>query len=268
MAQFQIWMNRSDPQRSSCNAVEDKPAIVRSFFDDPTNYLDRRRFDIAIRKETVGDFLKDVNFEHVLDIGCGDGSISIPLLNERTRLTLVDVSVNMIDAARSHISDHLLKNARLLNQSLNEATLEPHSYDLIICIGVLAHVDSPRDLIDKASSLLKPGGMIISECTDSYHWVGRAQRLYRQVLSLFRPAPYSLNRLSALQVMEMFRDSGLRVKSVFRYSVPPPGTHRVLSQKDMYKAVRLVFGSAGRNRNARVGNQYLFVAHDIGVRDN
>jgi 2-polyprenyl-3-methyl-5-hydroxy-6-metoxy-1,4-benzoquinol methylase len=248
--------------------MEGKVEKLKSFFDDPARYLNRRRFDITIRGETVKDFLKGVSFERILDIGCGDGSISVPLLTERTRLTLMDISANMLAAARSNVPGQLLKNVEILNQDLMEAKLEPHSYDLIICVGVLAHVDSPREFIGSVSLLLKPGGMIISECTDSYHWMGQCLRLYHRVLSLFSRVPYPLNRLSAFHVMEMFRESGLKVTSVFRYSLPPPGTHRVLSQTSMYRIVRFLFGTAGCNRNAWLGNEYLFALRDAGTQGN
>ena len=39
----------------------------------------------------------------ILDIGCGDGSLSLPLLDDRSRLTLLDFSEGMLERARQNI---------------------------------------------------------------------------------------------------------------------------------------------------------------------
>src|ERR1039458_4372141 len=46
---------------------------VKALFDVPGKYLGPRRFDIEIRVETVQEFTKNLTFDRVLDIGCGNG---------------------------------------------------------------------------------------------------------------------------------------------------------------------------------------------------
>ena len=58
---------------------------------------------MRIRIETVREFLKNPRFGHILDIGCGDGSISLPLLTTENRLTLLDMSEGMLARAKSGI---------------------------------------------------------------------------------------------------------------------------------------------------------------------
>ena len=60
--------------------VASKSPQVKSWFENPNQYLQRRNFDIRIRLETVQGFTKGATFGRVLDIPCGDGSISLPLL--------------------------------------------------------------------------------------------------------------------------------------------------------------------------------------------
>jgi predicted TPR repeat methyltransferase len=80
---------------------------VKSLFESPQPYLERRRYNINIRAETVQYFLRNREFTRILDIGCGDGSVSIPLLNPQPELTLLDLSANMLSAAQSNIPSNL-----------------------------------------------------------------------------------------------------------------------------------------------------------------
>ena len=60
---------------------------VKSLFESPQPYLKRRRYNINIRAETVQYFLRNREFTRILDVGCGDGSASIPFLAAQKSLT-------------------------------------------------------------------------------------------------------------------------------------------------------------------------------------
>ena len=87
--------------------------------------------------------------------------------------------------------------------------LDSKSFDLIVCVGVLAHVDSPVAVIEKVAQLARPGGSVIMEFTDSFHLWSVPIVLYQNLLKLLRPQPYRLNRLSRRQL------SGCVTKIVF-----------------------------------------------------
>jgi ubiquinone/menaquinone biosynthesis C-methylase UbiE len=235
-----------------------KTERVKALFDVPEKYLGRRRFDIQIRAETVCQFTEGRRFAHVLDIGCGDGSISLPLLPRCERLTLLDLSSNMLDLARSKIPVARLNDVTLMNQGFIGANAESQSFDLILCIGVLAHVDSPQAVIAEISRLLKPGGSGIIEFTDSFHPWGIPVVLYQKALKLLRPEPYPLNRLSARQIIDLCRKNGLRTSGLYRYGLPPIGSSKFLGQEEMYRTTRYLFGPSSKNRNGWMGNQFLY----------
>ena len=67
------------------NTMTSKVARVKSLFEVPEKYLAPRQFDIRIRVETVQQFTKHLMVDHILDIGCGDGSLSLPLLPRSKR---------------------------------------------------------------------------------------------------------------------------------------------------------------------------------------
>ena len=153
---------------------------------------------------------------------------------------------------------NLIGNVNFVQADLLTLPLEENSYDVVICMGVLAHVTSPAEIIRKAAALLKPGGKLILECTDSRHYVRRFLRLPSHFMTLFRPGSYKLNELTGREVLAMAEASGLELNATFRYSWPPPGSQRIFSQDSLYSMVRRVFGDAQHKRNQWLGFEYIY----------
>jgi 2-polyprenyl-3-methyl-5-hydroxy-6-metoxy-1,4-benzoquinol methylase len=244
--------------------VNSKPSThveeVRTFFEAPDGYFARRGFDIRIRAETVAGFLRNSPCAQVLDVGCGDGSISLPLLDRSTvhKLTLIDVSRGMLQRARQGVSARHQQNVEFVNEDFLTWDAEGQAFDVILCMGVMAHVSSPKAVAEKMISVLRPGGSVLLEITDSYHIVGKLLVWYHQFLELFRPAPYRLNKLRIDEVLSLFVRHGLELRSIFRYALPPPGSQRFLSHESLYRMTRLVFGPTEANRLPTLGNIGLF----------
>lgn len=231
---------------------------VKLLFEQPEWYLQRWRYNIRIRAETVQDFVGDAKFYRILDIGCGDGSISLPLLTSENQLTLLDISSTMLSFAYSQVPAPLQGNVRLINQDFMRAELGPRSYDLILCLGVLVHVASPSDVIAKMARLLKPGGSIVVEYTDSQHVLSYLLKVYNGVLGLVKPGNYAPNAVSGRDLLEMFAKCRFRSVATFRYSFPLPGIRRLFSQETLYEMVRLAYGRYPRARNSWLGNDYIY----------
>jgi ubiquinone/menaquinone biosynthesis C-methylase UbiE len=235
-----------------------KSAQVKSLFDITEKYLGPRQYDIRVRIETIQQFTSAQKFGRVLDIGCGNGAISLPLLPRAGHLTLLDLSPKMLDLARQQVPADRLEDVKLIEGNFLEADLEPQSFDLVLCIGVLAHVDSVPDVIAKVARLAKPGGMVILEFTDSFHFWGLQVVLYGKLLKLWRTERYALNRLKQQQIEDICRQNGLSISSVYRYGLPPIGVSKFAGQDQMYRMVRYMFGPSEHNRNSWMGNQFLY----------
>jgi ubiquinone/menaquinone biosynthesis C-methylase UbiE len=230
---------------------------VRDFFNEPQNYLDRRRFDIRVRVEITQEFLAKHRFTRILDIGCGDGSISIPLLSPERRLILLDIAPNMLALAHLQVPPPLHSNVTFVNGDFLTAFSDSESYDVIICIGVLAHVLAPCDVISKIATLLRPGGILVLEFTDSTHLLRRLLSWYQALLGLLRPTLYKVRPLSRTRVLEATMTAGFEILSDFRYTFPWPGVHRIFSQDTLYRLVKKAFGTVGRNRHRWLGSEYI-----------
>lgn len=231
---------------------------VRELFEQPARYLSRWRYNIRIRAETVREFVKGLEYESVLDLGCGDGSVSLPLLTPRVRLTLLDVSSRMLTIAGSQVPAEWLPNVSTINGDLFSAELEENAYDLILCLGVLAHVDSPPLLATKIASLVKPGGTVIVQNTNAHHIFSHIAMACHLLMGLARPSRYSANLLSSQDVPQMFMKHGLRLVAVYRYSLLLPGMPRVITDDRLYAMVRALFGRYPLARNSWLGNECLY----------
>jgi 2-polyprenyl-3-methyl-5-hydroxy-6-metoxy-1,4-benzoquinol methylase len=231
---------------------------VRSVFENTPRYLSTRGVDVRVRMQIVKELAAAIRWHQLLDVGCGDGSISLPLVRHDCHLTLLDLSSSMAARTRSNVPEGFADNVDIQNENFMSATFDEQSFDLIVSVGVLAHVDSPDAFIAKLARLLRPGGSLIIEFTDCRHAVGVIGRFFGRLKEVVAPAKYATNRLSFSEVTPLFAKHHLKLQSVFRYSrLPLPGIERPSTHGVHHKLVSLTFGHSGNNRMAWLGNEYI-----------
>lgn len=200
----------------------DRSELVRAFFDKTDLYLDNS-FGLALRALIVREFLGDLSRSTILDIGCGNAAMSLPYIGQGNRLTLIDLSSEMLALAYAHTPPDLRDHVSYLNRDF--LTFTPITrFDVIICLGVLAHLPSVEHGIAKIASLLKPGGHCIVQFTDQKRLVAKIDRAYQMLRQTMRPLyDYSPNPMSSTSVEKMLDDHGLRIVARRRYSLLLPG---------------------------------------------
>lgn len=236
---------------------------VRDFFNQP-GYLKNSSDRISIRADLVKSFLGMPRNMRILDIGCGDGSLSLPMLCESNRFTLVDISENMIDKVRQRVPTLLKSNVTLINDSF-ELVSDDDRYDIVICVGVIAHVPDFDRLWQKIAIVLKPGGLLIVETTPNPYPLFKLLRPYyyfRQKLTKQVPS-YAKNRLKVVDLMAKASAIGLAKKEHVRYSFPLPGmSHWSHSMKMRYTLFTL-----NNPLMSRLGSEHIFlfqrVSHEL-----
>jgi ubiquinone/menaquinone biosynthesis C-methylase UbiE len=210
---------------------------VKSFFDQPF-YLERSRLVIEIRSMIVQEFLGPIDHSQILDLGCGDGSLSIPLLREMNKVTMVDLSPRMLEIAASRIPAGLGSRVQLINMPLDEfvpSTL----YDVVLCIGVLAHVPSIEGALTKVAECLKPGAVAIVEFAPTPSHLAGLFIPYYALRRLFSgdAQGYRTNRMSLGRLLRIAACHGLTLRRKRRHSFPLPGMafwpNRVLQRYTM-----------------------------------
>ena len=237
--------------------IASKKHLVKEVFENPRRYFGGRQYDVRIRTETVRSWTEGRPYQHVLDIGCGDGSISLPLIGPGKHLTLMDLSESMLSIVRSNLPRQFVGDVQVRNEDVMTAPLPPGSFDLIICLGVIAHVDSPEELFARIAKLMKPGGSLILEFTDSFDLAGRMARLFGSLRKLVAPPRYAVNRLSHCEVSRLASRNNLRLVSRFRYGLPELPGMQFLSHGMRYEIVRRMSGTCNKNKNIWWGNEYI-----------
>ena len=254
-------LNANVTSESLCEAIfpaQGKSAHVKHVFEDARHYLRRRGVDILFRRDAVKSIAERLSWESLLDIGCGDGTISLPLLTPGKKLTLLDLSASMTQLALENTPPALKQQVAIRNEDFITAEVERASIDLIITVGVLAHVDSLERFLSKIRSTLRPGGYLILEFTDCRHPVGRIGSFFDRLKESIAPARYPTNKLSREQVLETSATNRLRVLSTFRYSrLPVPLLPRLLSIRLQHRVAKNIFGDTQKNTFASFGNEYI-----------
>ncbi len=100
----------------------------------------------------------------LLDIGCGNGNVSIALGSLGYTVWGIDVDETSIKMANER---NPFENVRFDVVDANAFT-ESEQYDLIICTEVLEHLEKPEALVRSAYSILKPGGTMIVTVPNGY----------------------------------------------------------------------------------------------------
>jgi 2-polyprenyl-3-methyl-5-hydroxy-6-metoxy-1,4-benzoquinol methylase len=92
------------------------------------------------------------------------------------QLTALGHQVLGIDISRTQIerAGRLVPNARFLHGDVSDASLEPASFDGIVCLYLLIHLPLPEQqaLIRNISVWLRPGGVLLAT-TGATAWTGQ-----------------------------------------------------------------------------------------------
>lgn len=231
---------------------------VKAFFEQTDVYL-KFNYNLQIRAETVADFLDGAKFESVLDMPCGTGDISAPFIGQFEHLTLMDFSANMVKTTRNRFdpSDH--SKLSFVNDDFYNYDFKGKQYDLVMNIGILAHIQNPWEFINKTMNLVKPGGKLIIQNTDSDHWFAKLIHSYLSLRRLIGKDKYALNKVPESKLLETLSQGGFSLEKSFRYNQSFLGLSRLFSNKLKYKLTRKYFGRVGSNRHAKEGSDVTFL---------
>jgi SAM-dependent methyltransferase len=164
----------------------------------------------------------------VLDVGCGDGSISRQFLPANS-VTFLDLSYPMLRRAKRGVPVGSEARAAFVQANFLDAPLSER-FDIVICLGVLAHLPDMRRAIELLADLVTPGGLCLLQFTDSASPMARLARWYGHLRGLVAgPHPYRVMWPTVAEVLEAAAEAGLRPVALRRHACPLPGS-RLLGQ--------------------------------------
>lgn len=124
---------------------------------DETNTILYSKYG-KISCQNIHDYLKDKEYENLLDIGCGTGFLIDILSKEKeAKFTGLDLSPEMIKQAQSKN----IKNARFVEGRSDEIPFNDDTFDIITCSQSFHHYPDTDKAMKEALRVLKPGGLYI-----------------------------------------------------------------------------------------------------------
>lgn len=145
--------------------TEERKSAVREQFDKSSQqYLSK-----YLTKEKIRETKRIINlvdskkkYQNVLDIGCGPGTITEDLLDISEQVSGIDISEEMVEAARDRFKETKFKSRTTFEVGDAENLKFPDQFfDVIFCLGVLRYLDSWEKCLREIYRVLKPDGIVI-----------------------------------------------------------------------------------------------------------
>ena len=185
------------------------PLAIRRYGARPLRSRFREEFRFRVAKSLQG--------KRVLDVGCGDGSNSVLLARLGAQVVGVDVSPKSIALAekRARISG-VGSSIRLICSPLEEARIEPHSFDLIWGDAILHHLIEKLDLVMSLLTLwARPGAMMVFSEPVNFNHTLRRLRLKLPVKTDATPDERPLEPAELAVIRRFLPDLRIRFFSLF-----------------------------------------------------
>lgn len=115
------------------------------------------------KKEILSNILDKIpNVDNALDIGCGNGEFTSLLLDKANSIKGYDISAPLLERAiKNHGDNHKLS---FTCASIDNIKEESHSFDLILCMGVMSCViadEKYKNLVSEISRLATKNSYVI-----------------------------------------------------------------------------------------------------------
>src|SRR6266581_4355055 len=160
----------------------------------------------------------------LLDCGAGTGEITCALLKSGrfSHATIVDISSAMLQSANELLSAQIT-NAELEFVRSDVFDFKPSDsrFDLILCLGLIAHVGRLDILLPHLRSMVTPGGRIILQATLTDHLGTRIVRALTSRSELARRG-YRISWFSQRNISDACDRAGLRILETRRHSFGVP----------------------------------------------
>ncbi len=165
------------------------------------------------RVNLVVKILRGKRAKRLLDIGCGDGRITL-----RIAETVNVAEVHGVDVAPEAIQLAQSRGIRVAQVNLDQEGLPYPSdfFDLVLAMEVLEHIFDPGSLLDEAHRVLVPGGHLILTTPNLGSWYNRLALLlgfqpWLTSATLYSPDVGKLNMGRFLKKIGMIGGDHLRV---------------------------------------------------------
>jgi SAM-dependent methyltransferase len=98
----------------------------------------------------------------ILEIGCGAGFLTVELAKRGYIVNAVDVSEPMLRLAHANAQNaSVIERVRLSRADVHALPFWVGSMDLVVALGLISWLASPRDAMCEVARVMKPGGYVL-----------------------------------------------------------------------------------------------------------
>lgn len=146
------------------------------------------------------DSLRD---ENVLEVGCGAGRFTEVMLAAGARVVACDIS-SAVEANYANCSTW--PNYFICQADARAVPVAPHSFDFVVCLGVIQHTPSPEETIKALAGYVRPGGALVIDHYGPAYPATFSRRFLRSLLlRLPRPTAKKLSLGLARALLPLHR---------------------------------------------------------------
>ena len=130
------------------------------------NHLENQKISIvqAINNDITPNLISSSAGDSQLKVliaGCGTGQQIINTqIYKNAMFTCIDLSLSSLSYAQRKIKDLQINNVKLIQMDILEVTLLEEEFDIILCSGVLHHMDDPAKGLKTLLGVLKNNGFL------------------------------------------------------------------------------------------------------------
>lgn len=238
------------------------------FHHENTHWWFRWRFDLI--GDVVGSLTSGKSDVKILDAGCGTGQMT-KLLEGYGDAVGLDLALEAINYAKIRGVKNLVQG------SITEPPFEPGSFDLVVSLDVIEHVDNDMQILAGLRDIVRPGGhLVVTVPAFQMLWsehdeINHHKRRYRvpQLRHLVQEAGFEVERITYcntalyLPVLVLRKGKTLIRKLRGTSSTPNPESDLVFYPKPINEALYQVMRLENRimrGRNLPFGVSILVVA--------
>jgi ubiquinone/menaquinone biosynthesis C-methylase UbiE len=212
---------------------------TKEFYDNCSIDYDNLRNSTAYQKLTTiweREFIAErITGGSTLEIGCGTGRITETLLSKKLELTVADQSEAMLGILRKKFPDG---NFRAVCSDIFklEANFPHGSFDAVVSMRVIPHIDDMPEALKIISSILKPEGVFIFDMWNSLSYPYLRRRVADVVFS--RREKVFTRFLPLPRIFSLVAGAGLNVENWAGWGFPQvPGYPLELFRHTPFKCV-------------------------------
>jgi SAM-dependent methyltransferase len=127
----------------------------------------------------LGGSLESVRGKTVLEVGCGAGRFTELFLGAGAHVFAVDLSAAV---GANYENCGSAENYFVCQADARHLPVEPHSFDFVVCLGVIQHTPNSEETIAALTRYLKPGGTLVIDHYSHAYPHNALQNLLRALL--------------------------------------------------------------------------------------